>query len=254
MTRAVAAALTLPVVFTAAALALVERNRSGGRAAIVLTERELRLQPRSDDKSAAVLSIDWRTNSRHQHTWLTRDKLRALGFRCDVDPLSRGAEEYYRRVVPRVVYVALEFDGPAWQQWLEEEELDDARRAESTGQPLPPGMRRVRETSSRLVVVDAGRDADTLASRYPDATRHLITAGVIQVIYDARNWPQAPLSGTVARLMPGRIHVPTALATALPPLLRPHEDTPAASYSVALRYGRRYEPWVERITPGSASR
>src|SRR5262249_39248378 len=101
----------LVVVVNAAMLASVRANRSGDAARIVMTERELALQVRSDRDSAVKLilryeePLDW---------WKGRDGevLRAVGFTCttpmrDTIPTPCG--------LARRVFAALEYDGPAWR-------------------------------------------------------------------------------------------------------------------------------------------
>ena len=200
-------ALILPVWVTVATLASVSRNRSGGREAIVLSEREVFVFPRTDDNTTAKLSLSWQPPSMRRDTWFNAEKLARLGF--DTRVAGRGSQS--PRQLPRDVFVVLELDGPAWRAFLEE-------RLERV--VPPPGVRtladELREKGSRLVVVDADPDAAVLEARYPDARRYLITAGTArsQVVFMPDQSPY--VVGTIDRIMPQQIHVPREWATQLP--------------------------------------
>jgi hypothetical protein len=223
--------VALPIVYTAAALAFVALNRRGGREPIVLSSREVLLSLRNDDDSAARISLIWHRGPFEGDTWFGREKLRELGFDVSVDPQSPDAERHYRLALPRRAFVAFELDGPAWQAWLAEQERQDASAA------LRDEFRR---TWSRLVPVDAARDADALMARYSDARTHLIAAAVVQLSRIAPPRETPFLSGIVANIDPVRIRVPRDLASRFPP----QESRAALGYSVSLRYGRRWEPFV----------
>jgi hypothetical protein len=239
--RSFVVALLVPVWVTGATLASVSRNRSGGREAIVLSEREVFVSPRTGDDTTARLSLSWHPPSMRRDTWFNAQKLRQLGFAAGVAANAAGAESYYRRLLPRDVFVVLELDGPSWRAFLQERARDVALR---------PGERTIAdelaEKGSRLVVVDAGRDAAMLESRYPDARRHLITAGTARA--RVVSVPDEPpyIAGTVDRVMPQQIHVPSEWAAQLPNR-EPGQRPVIPRFEVEIRYGRNYEPWVTAI-------
>jgi hypothetical protein len=238
-------AVMLPLLSTATVLGAVQYNRSGGRDPIVLTERELPLQRRSADDTAATLSLMWQQPHRGEEHWLTREKLRALGFRVDVDPNSPGASDYYRGPLRRQAYVVSELNGPAWDSWIQHQERPaDLERREGVA-PMRD-VPRLRETASRLVAVDADRDANVLHAKYPNARTHLVTAAVIRMFLDKRSTGFA-LTGFIDEIIPRELHVPADIARALPPF---GSDRPGRSpgYIVTLRYGRRHEPWIVDIS------
>jgi Domain of unknown function (DUF4824) len=229
-------ALILPLWVTAATLASVARNRSGGREAIVLSEREVFVSPRTDDNTTAKLSLAWQPPSVRPDTWFNAEKLVQLGF----DTRIAGTQLRDRRQLPREVFVVLELDGPAWRAFLEERVAALAPRGEPTlGDELA-------EKGSRLVVVDADRDAALLESRYPDARRYVITAGTArpQVVFLPNESPY--VVGTIDRIMPQQIHVPREWAAQLPSY-GPREGRVATRFDVDVRYGLNYEPWVTAI-------
>ena len=232
MIRRILPAVLLPFVITGFTLAGVAWNRSGGRGPIELSDRELSLAYTTDENSARSLWIRhadvWWSNGQ---SWLTREKLAALGFDTSVDAASPDAEAHYRRELARLVYVALENDGPAFQAWAREYELNVRKWT-----PGPGGAASL-ESFSRLVAVDAALDAATLEAKYPGARTHLITRGIVRASLEMPSNGPRRLSGHVMRIAPDRLHVPVHLAQRV--ISRP--------YRVTVRYGRRYEPWIVTI-------
>ena len=164
--------------------------------------------------------------------------------------------EYARRQAPRHVYVALEYDGPAWQQYR-----DGVLRKEPAGMsPLTPPQieqqRRSREDAiavhSRLFAIDVDRDPDRLRARHPDRSHVLITRTAVALTQQYGRGSLLVLS--VTQLTPEQINVPRPFSTKLRELTNGQPSgygDPLATpprYSVHLRYGRFYEPWIVDIT------
>lgn len=218
-------AIVLPILATLGTLAGARQNRAGGRAAIELDERELHLLPRSSDNSAAVLVLNFQRGT-EDLGWLDRQKLESLGYDCSVDPDAPGAAQHYRHAMAKRVFFAFERREPS-------ADVPAPEPGERGGRPPVPAR-----PPTRLVPIDAAADAATLESRYPDAARHLITPGLVRL------WRREPhngpprLEGTIVELYPSRISVAREWIPAMA----------GGKYSVALRYGARYEPWVERVT------
>jgi hypothetical protein len=232
MRRMVPAAL-LPLLVTGITVAGVAWNRSAGRDAIVLSEREVPRRFVSDENTGRSVWIRHESAWWDSASWLNADKLSSLGFDTTLDPTSPDAEAHYRRALRRTVYVALELDGPAWQAWARDHQ-DNAKRWNPDGDNT-----RVLQQSSRLVVVDAESDVVILEARYPNARTHLITRGVVRLVLDRPQGGRPRLAGMVERIAPDTLHVPRHLAGRLgsPP------------YRVSVRYGRRYEPWIVGVEP-----
>jgi hypothetical protein len=228
MIRRLLPAVVLPVLVTGVTLAGVAWNRSGGRAAIVLSHRELPLRSISDDNTGRTLSIHHQSPWWSGPGWLGAEKLASLGFDTSVDARSPGAEAHYRRALRRIVYVALELDGPAWQAW--------ARTYDENTKRWSPGADNTRllEDSARLVAVDAAADAATLEAKYPDPATHVITRGVVRLFIDHPEGGEPRLSGMAEQIAPSTLYVPHHLAAPLG----------SKPYRVRVRYGRRYEPWI----------
>ena len=86
--RIFAAALALPILFTVLALVHVQRNRASGRDAIVLTQREISVSPRTDENSGVTAYLQWSEAERGQR-WLPAARLRSIGFDLSVNPGSK---------------------------------------------------------------------------------------------------------------------------------------------------------------------
>lgn len=88
-----------------------------------------------------------------------------------------------------------------------------------------------RPEGSRLKAVDAALQAETLTTRYPDQSRYLISRGTVAI-----HKRQSSSAGS-AVVLPRMVNVP------LPP------KPPLQRYTVKVRYGAHWEPWVTELTP-----
>ena len=156
-------------------------------------------------------------------------------------------------LLPRTAYVALECDGPVWQQWLQRAEQDLPGMPEASRQPsAAERLQRDRATKSRLFVIDASQDMAELRSRYPDRSRVLIVRAIIRArMEDVKDLKTGEvighnIIGTVAMVLPSDIHVPLPYSRLLAPL-EPAAAWQEPRYTVTLQYGRRLEPWVSAI-------
>lgn len=238
------AAALLVLVANGWVMIAAQRNRSetpGGT--VELTEREVRLRRIASDSTACFLELRWDLNTNEPDdegapAWLNPTKLQALGFDCRVPLDSPHAREHYRSLSPALLYVVLEFDGPA---------------AQKSG----------RNSRSRLVAVDVGRDARQLRTQYPDPGRHLICRGMVRPYLkerskrDARPLSPPRLSGRIQSLVPGTIFVSPPHHRALqglvpgPESAKGEDQDALPRYAVTLSWGAAYEPWVRgaRLLP-----
>jgi len=219
----------LMLVTNAIALLGVARNRTAPPLETVqLTERELPREAVDKENSGVSLRFQWERYSvghTDQYGWLDRSKLEELGFDCQAvlrDPKHPPLE--------RPAFLALEYNGPAWEERLKamENQPNDVRRYTS---PL----------NSRLFIVNAAKRPEALFEKYRDRERYVIVRGLIHVA--VFNWDPATrkpgpdrLQGSVSRLLPESIHVPPSLSAGLASL--------GPNYTVTLSYGRRFEPWL----------
>jgi hypothetical protein len=261
------AALGVIALSNAFALVHALRNRAGEpEAELELTDRELFYVAESED-SGVELTLRWTDSDdllAHDERaapaarrWLDVDKLREIGFDVDTPP-PPDSEWTDRRLLPRTAYVALEHDGPSWRAWAE-------RRKKLASERTPPipqaDVEQELDAATRLMCIDAGRDADELRARHPDRARVLIVPCVIAVYWNpaipARNGaPAVPsrLDGRVQELSTS-VHVPLPFSDEL----RKHAPAYGAhgrmtpSYRVRLRYGRLLEPWVIGVAVDESS-
>lgn len=266
-------AVATVVVANIAALAAVARNRAGApTSTIVLTERELALEPADEENSGVILRLDGPDRYGSEQDWLTTDHLRALGFDLSVPADDPRASETYRDVVGRFGYLAYELDGPAWQARLAAHEAALAAcRAE--GAPLHDGkdpcagdaeqLAWSQVSASRLVPVDADRDPARLRGRQSDSANVLILPALFDIRHEgASGDAPARLRGFVDRLLTPSLVVPKDLAAGTLMAARAADEAGGTGagarwsqeprpprYAVEVRVGQRYEPWVVGIRP-----
>jgi hypothetical protein len=242
MTRIAVPAVTLLLVVVGL-VSIAGWNRSNEpRQRMTLTERELRLwmavpQDGPDDPGVQ-LSLDYaeRNNRLDARNWLTEDRLRAIGFVFDVMPSAPEAERTYGRALPRLAWVAFEYDGEAWRaierQRAMTQAASNSQHDYRHGTPLQP---------SRLVPVDAAPDAETLLARYPN--NHLILRASIQLIYVPPGRDGPLVYGVLRHVIPSRVHVPRDLRQPLIGL--PSGDVPR--YEADLAVGTLGLPYVTAV-------
>lgn len=250
-------AVGLVVVADAIALGGAALNRQDDpEAEVELTERELPMSWRREEDTGISLRLRW--SAEGQADWFDRAKLEETGFDCSPPIDARTQEIHYAKLLPRDVFVVLEYGGASWARWLEREEAEIAERAEEVerGEALPEQLEtakelfeRARATRTRLFAVDAGLEAEALRQRYPDRGRFLILPAVAQVDrYHLAS--ERELRGEIRRILVDRVHVPRRLR---PPLESLGQDSPweerEPRYRVVLAVGHRYEPWIRAVEP-----
>ena len=223
------------LVTNAVALIEVARNRAGAPVEnIQLTERELPLDFREKEDTGVAVHLSWRRFSSvpDDFSWLNQAKLEELGF--DYAWAQRHPEN---PPSPRPAFVALEFDGPAWERWLKS--AQQAGIAERS--PVETGL------TSRLVPIDVAKTPEPLLQKYQDRGKYLIVRGVVQLsawTFQAGGAPGPPrLQPNISELLPASIHVPRPISDTLGNL--PTPAPPAGPrYTLTLSYGRSFEPWI----------
>jgi hypothetical protein len=252
------AGIALVLITNLVVLAGVASNRRGEQTGrLTLSERELHLRRAYDYENSGVsLRLDWgQTHNWKGYGWLTLNKLTELGFDVSVDPDDEEAEEFYRDPLPIEAWIVLEFDGPAWQEHLESLRAnvqkylaegsineESARRIQRAQQALAVAE----AMGSRLVVIDAGLDSESLRKRYPQMNRHLVVRGEIGI---RRLWQSSgsQIAGYVSTPLITTIHVPSPYSKMLEPLDDTHNQLPGPRYEVDLAFGSRSEPWIEDL-------
>jgi hypothetical protein len=243
--------VAVALVSNGVALIGVARNRAAGPVeTIQLTECELPLQNEDQENSGVGVGLrlfgqpSWMANRT-----LDQAKLEKAGFDFRI-PAGKSTD--FLALLPRVAYVALEYGGEVWEQWLQQEE-NDKKQSQSPAQRsgLTGNLERDRMTVSRLVPVDVAKSASDLRRQYPDESKYLIVRAVIvawlEEVKDpvtqtvtSRNWV-----GRVSQILPYYINVPLPYAKLLSPLKPQIGQAPR--YTVTLKYGRNLEPWVADV-------
>jgi hypothetical protein len=175
--------------------------------------------------------LDWQRFdfAMNEYSWLDRRKLEGLGF-----DYARAMRDPLHPPLPRPAFVALEYDGPAWQKWL-----NSAQQAGLgvTHYELPSRL----ELLSRLIPIDAAKSPETLLRKYPDRGKYLIVRGLVQLSATTRQG-QLQLLPSISQLLPDTIHVPAPLSDGLANL--PIVPNASPRYTLTLSYGRHFEPWL----------
>jgi len=267
---ALASGCALVAIVNAVILGAAAWNKSGaGRTEMTLTERELALPAyREPESSSLRLTLKFASDplpavSRVlrrkgleppavDEPWLDRDKLDALGFRLNGESIPSD----------RTALIVLELDGDSWIRWLTDRE---ARLRDSLPQADAEAVLALdRAMRSRLVPIDAGRDAAALRSRYPDRARHLIVPGLVRAVRKGSVSGGAAWRGQIALLAVSDLRVPRELAPALTNVLpleteraafererrEPQISWPSPSaprYRAVVAFGRANEPWLVSV-------
>ncbi len=245
MSRLIVAALVL-LATIGALVGAAAWNRSGDVQSLELTERELWLPwigwryESNEVESDLRLAIQWqpRDDPQEARLWLTDAKLEAMGFSTGVPAGAPEAAEVYGRSLPRVAWVAFEFDGPAWRQMAPA--LAMTLKSDELAQ------------QSRLVPIDAGPERAPLVDRHRGAPVIVLPA-IIRMRYRADPQRGPSVWGVVERLALGDVSVPSALREPLRqfrtrdrvPFAEP-VPAPAPRYRVLLRVGP-LGAWVGRV-------
>ncbi len=277
-TRTFIAGVTLILVTNIAVLAGVAYNRMDTpESTLALTQRELGL-PYSlgfeGENSGFALKLKWRVLNEEANddtgpmigymgtggtpAWLDQAKLVALGFDVLKSENVAGGRMHYAKLLSKEVLLVLELNGSAYQAALErtrrhlqkQESLlvanEGKKEFEVRLKNAKQHLEREELQNSRLFVVDAGTEVDTLRAKYPDRVRYAIVRGEVQPHLTA-NKTGSRLSGYIGDLSIDQINVPLAYRQVFEPILKstgrgqPHPSSP---YVVTVAFGKRLEPWI----------
>jgi hypothetical protein len=263
-------AMVLLLVTNAFIFANVALNRSGDPdATLVVTERELSLADHSHRENSGVsLVLEWRIlppEGEHKYgrftPWLDRRKLRELGFSEEelATGDSTGMDFGSSRVLPKPVYVVLEYDGGSYKEMVRrrERQLGEARQDlqenpgdRAAGKALDRArkeLEREKKSASRLFAVDAGLDPQVLRQHYTDRSRIVICKGVVAFYYSPSLEGSSGLEAYIESINASSLHVPKPWSKTLADLSYRRSTGDKPRYQVQLVYGSRYEPWVESV-------
>jgi hypothetical protein len=262
-------ALLLVAATNLVALGGVAYNRSTVESEFKLSQRELTCDCYhyfSKDNSGMALRLNWRAfddtkivspymwaivGYSRSPSWLDAAKLESLGFaksQLEVRKTDYLNGRYRMRTHTRDVLLVLEFDGPAYQRSLERArkhaaDSDIKERAQAEKYAAAEAT-----DNSRLFVVDAGLDEDSLRARYPDVHRYAIVHGQVSVHFDGNS----KVIGDVSNVSSSEINVPLEWRSVFGEV----EEMPAAwvrrkadaPFDATVAFGKRLEPWLVDAT------
>lgn len=282
--KILAAGAALILLSNGVALTGVYLNRSGEpESRVQLSQRELS-HPwgwhATRENSGLELRLDWRVVdvAREEYfayygsqggmpEWLDEARLTELGIDVAAAKETRQAGRY-RREAEREVLVVLELAGPAWQQMVERARKnlvrheaalaanEDAKEFINRAKQARENLKREENVSSRLFAVDAGLDLAALRTKYPDRGRHMIFKAKLRPQLTT-NDKKTVLGGYLGSLSVTQINVPhdmrAVIETAFksPSRQRRLSGEEAMPFTVTLAVGRRLEPWIEAVAPGT---
>lgn len=255
-------------------------NRSGEPAnSLELTEREVMIARRDwfdHDNSGIDLLLRWQVRPRPPepdrpylpaHTWdrelhwLSEAQQQQLGFTL---PAKYASGERAWNPLARRAFVVIEFEGDAYREALEraEQRLEHAiaLAAANAGQKefeervtsARQDLQALRESVSRLYVVDVGLDGRALRERYPDRSRYAVVPAFLDAyLRDPQGERRVVVN--VRRLDVEMISVPYPFRQIVEPLL-PGEmrysflyERRPPRFSARVHWGRRWEPWIAEM-------
>ncbi len=264
------AGLGLIILTNALALAGVAYNRSGEPVArVTLSERELNLPyywGRERENSGLALALGWRIDSggddEHYSSsrylpshWLDQTRLAALGFPVEEATTSAENRRRLNHSLPQEVFLVLEYNGPAYQAVLARQQAitkqrqaladrnPDNKELAKEAKDSDERLQREQDEASRLFVIDAGLDAQTLRQRYPDTARNIVLRGTVRARVNKQDDDQWVVQGLVKEVAVSQINIPLEYRSVF-------ERDREPSYQVTLAFGQRLEPWVAAVTSG----
>jgi hypothetical protein len=247
MSRGLIVPLAVLLVTVGGLLGCAAWNRRAAEQRLTLTEREVGLpwqwgNASDDDDGVLRVRLDWqrRDGPLDERTWLTEDKLRAIGFNLSIPAGAPEARRHYERMLPRIAWVALEYDGPAFQ------EIERRRRLQTTDAVV-----RAPVETSRLVPIDAGPDREALMRRHASSGT-LILPAIFDIAYLAPEMPGGPLIyGHVQGLVEPELTISRRSRAALADLRGRDGGTgpepPSPRFEVDIAVGRLGFPWVTDV-------
>ncbi len=266
----------LIIAVNAMTLSGVAYNRSAEQEMVVtLTERELSLPyywRYEKENNGIGLRVNYRSPGRGygyaysyenddltdavgKH-WLNREKLTELGFDTAVATDSEAGQRHYHKMLPKEVFIILEYDGARYQhalaqarQQLEEERkklklLPADKRQQERVKHVEEQLQQELQGRSRLFIIDAGIDATALRQLYTDKKQYLLVRGLVRV--DAyKKEKDFIVTGHISGISVDNVNVPLSFRATLEPFLDCGRDCPRRTaepprYTVTIAYGKRH--------------
>lgn len=278
MKRGIIAAMVLVAAVNAVVLLGVARNRSATESVLNMTERELRLDASSRENSGVSFRIEVNREWDRPLEWFDRKKLAEVGF--DLSGWNPKSKEAIgtKKVLPRRAYVVLEYQGDAWKRWDERMQQDIKKTAQKRKEPQEgenkdpdqkvKNLEWRRTHASRLFLVDVGLDPNALRNRYPDRQCYAVTPAVVGLFmrYGRSTEKAEEVFGSISEILCDHVTIPLNMQGQLAEFAHRPEaswsdiysgertNVKAPRFSAVIKYGKRYEPWVESVARMMAER
>ena len=249
----------LIIVVNVIVLSKVAYNRSGTPTQVTLTERELKISGDFNRENSGVkLRIAYRVPTAKVHRfvggnripdWLTEDKMLSLGF--SEESMNPTAEMENRTPMGKEVYVALEYNGRAYQKMLDTvahwhaDEIEKEAVTEQDKANADERLRTEKVETSRLFAIDAALEIDSLKAKYGNVPNVFFAKARIRPV-KYRNYQEQELGpGTISSLSISHINLPkpyNKIPEKLPP--EDYSKVEPPRYEVDLAIGQSLEPWI----------
>jgi hypothetical protein len=257
-----------------AVLSGVAANRTGEpECKMTLSERELQLPYRiHKENSGMALRLTWRvigkddeyrsTSSWTSPAWFNAEKVEELGFKIQDRLNSSDDTALFKKILPKEVFVVLEYDGEPFREAVKRAESalareqgllkthPDDKELRENHKRAEERLQRERTAESRLFAIDVGLDPEELRHKYSDRTRYILARGKAQPRYD---WDKKKkeVSGYISELSIASIHVPLEHRQILDSIVARDRSKGMTfeppRFEVELAYGSRLEPWVVSV-------
>lgn len=198
-------------------------------------------------------------DKRSDNPWLNLEKLKSLGYHVP-RKLLEGDKVYTGRAPTRNVFVVLELNGPAYEQYVAQAaaKVEFLRTTEDKGRlsVAEAELRQARSEASRLFVVDAGLDEQALRLGYANREQYLIVPGEVRIRWK-KDWKpgEARFYSSIS-LKLEEIFVPLAFAGEFAKVVQQIENeqrrtnNASPKFQLRLAYGRHLEPWIKEMRAG----
>jgi len=248
-------------------LGVYQNRKSKPTSLITLTQREMPMRDHhryDKDIRHRYLALRWnvydsvdRRSYYSQYKWLDEAKLQELGF--DVAKAKVKKLKKYGKI--KEFYIAMEMDGKAYQDYLiQREKTYEEKRAKYTTSARDDrlnewlkyekgALKRAKIEDSRLFIIDAAKDFDTLRNKYPKA---IITKAQIEMRRDYY-LKKYHVEGLISKVMIPKVHLSKKDVRELQNILKnaPQDKKYRHSpkYAITLAFGSRLEPYIVDIKP-----
>lgn len=264
--RTLIAGIALIAISNVVALLGVWYNRNGEpESELHLTQRELATpywRGMDRESGGLELRLQWRILSQNSDDylysgggghpeWLDKAKLEALGFHMSRQNEPIG-QRHQGKQLSRQVFVALEFDGPAYQEALKRaQQLAEGKATKKAPYPNSASpeerLKREQTSASRLFAVDAALDPAELRNNFSDRSRYAIVRGRVRLNYFAwRITGSEQELGYLSEIVNDRLNVPYEFRPVFENMSRTRnwQEISGLPFHVTVAFGKRFEPWI----------